>query len=148
MNALTRAQFHWDAMLPADDGPDYREKVDTEEWLKTGIEALLSEGDVTIPYAYGKPKVVATHAQLVAKVVDHLAAQQDRTYAVELILIEIIKRGFKRDRLYQLAVQALGAADGFDTAIHAIAAGMLEPHVEAFIEAEADCLAIEARCGF
>lgn len=147
MNALTRAQWHWDALTP-DDPPDFRERVDVDDWLASGIEALLNQGDVTIPNAYGRPKVVATHAQLISGVVDHLAAQQGRTYAVELILIEIIKRGFKRDRLYQLAVQVLGAADGFDSAIHAIAAGLLDPHVEAYVEAEADCLALEARCGF
>jgi len=147
MNAFARAQWHWDDMLP-DDPPDFRERVDVDDWLQSGIESLFDQGNVTIPNAYGRSKVVATHDEFVSRVVDHLAAQQDRTYAVELILIEIIKRGFKRDRLYQLAVQALGAADGFDTAIHAIATNLLDPHVEAYVEAEADCLALEARCGF
>ncbi len=148
MNAFTNAQAHFDARLPDDDEPDFREGVDVDEWMKTGIEALLDRGDVMIPNAYGKPKVVASHPQLVRLVVDHMAAQQDQTCAVEKILIELINRGHKGDSLYKLAVTALGNVDGFETAIHAMAAGMLEPHVEAFIEAEADCLAIEARCGF
>ncbi len=148
MNAFTAAQARYDAMTPDDDGPDLREKVDVQAWLATGIESLIDQGDVEIPNAYGKAKVVATYPQLVRKVVDHMAAQQDQTCAMEQILIEIIKRDTKGDRLYRLAVEAMGTVEGFETAIHAMASALLEPHAEAFVEAEADCLALEAQCGF
>lgn len=148
MNAFTNAQGRYDAQLPDDDGPDFRESVDVDEWMKTGIEALLDRADVKIPAAYGKPKVVATHDQLVSKVADFMADRQDMTFAVERLLIAVIQRNHRSDPLYRLAVQALGIADGFQTVIHELAAGLLEPHVDAFIEAEADCLALESRCGF
>jgi hypothetical protein len=148
MNAFAAAQARYDAMTPDDDGPDFRENVDVAEWMTSGIEALLDQGDVEIPNAYGKAKVVATHPQLVRLLVDHMAAQQDQTCAIEQILIEIIQRGNKDDRLHKLAIEAMGVTEGFDTVIHALAVGLLETHAEAYLEAQAECLALEAKCGF
>lgn len=146
MNAIAfaAAQARYDALIP-ESVLDALERTEVAEWVEEGVASLLDRGDVVIPSAYGRAKVVATHPQLVRKLVDYMSGQLDQTCAVEQILIEIIKREDKGDRLYTLALEALGKVEGFDTPIHAIAIGLLEAHIEAFVKAEDDCLAVESR---
>lgn len=143
MNALAAAQARFDALTPPVD-PDFLDSAQVEDWIKTGIDTLLNRGDVTIPQAFGQARVVATHPQLVRQLVDHMAAQLDQACAVEQILIEIIRRGDQDDRLYKLAVAAMGSVEGYETPVHAIAAGMLELHVDDYLTAEAQSLALDA----
>ena len=148
MNAFANAQARWDAMTPDDDGPDLRESVDVNSWIAAGVEDLMDRGDVYIPNAYGRERVVVNHPRLVDAVVDHMSAQMDQERGVEQILIEVIRRSDKDDCLYKWAIKALGPHEGSLTVIHDIARKLIDAHADEYAEAEADRMAMEVRVGF
>lgn len=147
MNALRKLQQRWDDMLPEEDDA-FLETGEGREWLDKSTAKLMSRRNVMKPNPWGREEVLIDEFKLVEKIAEHLAELPGDHFAVERILIEIMRRAHKDDALYQLASEALGVEEGECRVVQDLALELLSPVAEEYAEAlRADDKA-QSECGF
>ncbi|WP_341519875.1 hypothetical protein AABC73_15095 [Pseudomonas sp. G.S.17] len=147
MSALRKLQQRWDDMLPEEDG-DFLESTAGKEWLEKSTARLMSGRDVMKPNPFGRDGVLVISQHLVESVANHLSANGGDNYAIERILIEVMRRAHKDDVLYQLASEALGVDEGECRVVQDLALEILSPLAEEYADAARDDDKAQSECGF
>jgi hypothetical protein len=145
--ALQIAQQNYDrALPPEDDG--FLETAEGQDWVERSTAKLMIGKPVTKPNPFGRDQILVLDQHLVESVANHLSANSDDGYAVERILIEIMRRAHKDDALYRLASEALGVADGECRVVQDLALELLSPVAEEYAEAVRADDKAQSECGF
>ena len=147
MNALRKLQQRFDDTLPEEDG-EFLETTAGQEWLEKSTDKLMAGRAVMKPNPFGRDGVLVIGQHLVESVANHLSANAVDGYAIERILIEVMRRGHKDDVLYQLAAEALGVDEGECRIVQDLALEILAPVAEEYAEAARADDKAQSECGF
>lgn len=145
--ALQIAQQNYDrALPPEDDG--FLETAEGQEWVERSTAKLMAGRNVIKPNPWGHDGVLIDEFKLVEKVAEHLAELPNDHFAVERILMELMRRAHKDDALYRLASEALGVEEGECRVVQDLALELLSPVAEEYAEAVRADDKAQSECGF
>jgi hypothetical protein len=145
--ALQIAQQNYDRALPLEDD-GFLETAEGQDWVERSTVKLMAGRNVIKPNPWGRDGVLIDEFKLVEKVAEHLAELPNDHFAVERILIELMRRAHKDDELYRLASEALGVDEGECRVVQDLALELLSPVAEEYAEAVRADDKAQSECGF
>ena len=134
---------------------DFLDTVEGPDWLHDAINTLICGDNVSAPRPFGKSVALVTPQSLYEALAEHLGAQEqiaplltdNREYPIEQMICEIVAGGRRvHGKAYGLACSALGTAKvkHHPTALHDVAESLIRPWANAYGEARAEELAVDA----
>ena len=134
MNALARAQAHWDNMVPDDDG-GFSEAVDN--WIFDGSKQLVGGDDVQYTTTRGY-RIGVEYADFAIKVRDHLLNRLADGDNLDDLYAQLVCAAFSGADAKAVANQLLGESADSRGKMFEIAESLLEPHSVEAIEGMQD----------
>lgn len=134
MNALARAQAHWDNMVPDDDG-GFSEAVDN--WIFDGSKQLVGGDDVQHTTTRGY-RIGVKYADFAMKVRDHLLNRLADGENLDDLYAQLVCAAFNGADAKAIANQLLGESTDSRGKMFEIAESLLEPHSVEAIEGMQD----------
>ncbi len=137
---------------------DFLDTVEGPDWLHDAINILICGDNVTAPRPFGKSVALVTPQSLYEALAEHLGSQEqiaplltdNREYPIEQMICEIVAGGRRvYGKAYDLACSVLGPpkVKHHPTALHDVAEGLIRPWANAYGEARAEELAVDAAAG-
>lgn len=134
MNALARAQAHWDNMVPDDDG-GFSDAVDN--WIFDSSKRLVGGDDVEYTTSRGY-RVSVDYGDFGSKVREHLLNRLADGENLDDLFAQLVCAAFSDADSKEIANKLLGESTDGRGKMFEIAEGLLEPHSVEAIEGMQD----------